>query len=44
MLAAITIGILMLSMVRMLLVLQSGSEIAQALLLVFKLTVLFIPH
>ena len=44
MLATITIGILMLSMVRMLLVLQSGSDIAQALLLVFKLTVLFIPH
>ena len=44
MLGTIMIGILMLSMVRMLLVLQSGSDIAQALMLVLNLTVLFIPH
>ena len=44
MLATIMVGILMLSMVRMLLVLQSGSDIAQALMLVIQLTVLFIPH
>jgi lipopolysaccharide export system permease protein len=44
MLATIMVGILMLSMVRMLLVLQSGSDLAQALILVVKLTVLFIPH
>ena len=44
MLATIMVGILMLSMVRMLLVLQSGSDIAQALILVVRLTLLFIPH
>ena len=44
MLATIMVGILMLSMVRMLLVLQSGSDLAQALILVVRLTVLFIPH
>jgi lipopolysaccharide export system permease protein len=44
MLATIMVGILMLSMVRMLLVLQSGSDLAQALILVVKLTALFIPH
>ena len=44
MLATTLVGILMLSMVRMMLVLQSGSDIAQALILVFRLTVLFIPH
>ena len=44
MLGTIMVGILMLSMVRMLLVLQSGSDIAQALILVIRLTLLFIPH
>jgi lipopolysaccharide export system permease protein len=44
MLGTIATGVLMLSMVRMLMVLQSGSDIAQALLLVIKLTLLFIPH
>lgn len=44
MLATTLVGILMLSMVRMMLVLQSGSDIAQALILVFRLTLLFIPH
>jgi lipopolysaccharide export system permease protein len=44
MLATIMVGILMLSMVRMLLVLQSGSDLGQALILVVRLTLLFIPH
>ena len=44
MLGTIMVGILMLSMVRMLLVLQSGSDLAQALILILRLTVLFIPH
>ena len=44
MLGTIMVGILMLSMVRMLLVLQSGADIARAMMLVVNLTVLFVPH
>ncbi len=44
MLGTIAIGILMLSMVRMLLVLQSGAGLAESFMRLAKLTALFVPH
>jgi lipopolysaccharide export system permease protein len=44
MIATIAIGVLLLSMARMLLFVQSGSSFAQNFLLLFTLTSLFIPH
>ena len=43
-LGTMAIGVLMLSMVRMLLVLKSGLDLTQAVVLIIELTVLFIPH
>ena len=44
MLSTLTVGILLLSTVRMVLVLKSGSSISHAFSLVIELTLLFMPH
>ena len=44
MLSTLLVGVLLLSMVRMVLILKSDADIAHAFFLVIELTVLFMPH